>query len=307
MSIYVADKYCVENDCYKENKKLDSVSYLIVHSPGVYPAVIRAVNGSNNWFKRWNKTGVEKLTHGFIDDTGIYNFAPKTMRCWHVGTNWGNSNCIGYELCELESEAEFNKMWDNATSYYAELCKTYKLGVDKILGHYEANAKGIASNHGDPRTHFKRFGKTMDNFRNDVSLKMKGEGKVPDIKYAAYCQTLGMQPTVSNGATAGTTGKAIRMEGLVIDSDVAVEYSGHLQSEGWTDWVDNGHYIGTMLIAKRMEAVKIRLKDSSKYSITYRVHIQSQGWSEWKRDGELAGTEGQAKRLEAVQIKIVNK
>lgn len=130
---------------------------------------------------------------------------------------------------------------------------------------------------------------------------------IPDVKYAAYLQSTGMQATVSNGATAGTTGEARRMEGIVIDSELPLEYCGHLQSAGWTDWMGNGSYCGTMLIAHRLEAVKIRLKDSSKYSVTYRVHVQSNGWTSWVKDGEIAGTTGQSKRLEAIEIKIISK
>ncbi len=170
----IKNMYCTKNDCYKENKKLTKVAYLIVHSPGVYPSVIRAATGKNNWFRRWNKPGVEKLVHGFIDDTGVYKFAPHTMRCWHTGNTWGNSNCIGYELCEFCTVDEFNKMWDNAVNYYAELCKKYGLTSDCVIGHCEAYKKGIASNHADPEIYFKRFGKDMNDFRSDVKKILNG-------------------------------------------------------------------------------------------------------------------------------------
>ena len=69
--------YCTKNDCYLAGQKLAGVDYLIVHSPAVYPTVIRARSGAGGgWYNRWNKAGVEKLVHGFIDDTGVYNFAP---------------------------------------------------------------------------------------------------------------------------------------------------------------------------------------------------------------------------------------
>ena len=34
--------YCTKNDCYLAGQKLAGVDYLIVHSPAVYPTVIRA-------------------------------------------------------------------------------------------------------------------------------------------------------------------------------------------------------------------------------------------------------------------------
>lgn len=172
-------KYCTNNDCYKKNVKLNSVSWLIVHSPSVYPVIIRALSGSGGgWFPRWNRPGVEKLVHGFIDDTGVYEFAPQTMRCWHIGNEWGNLNTIGYEFCELETKAEFSKMWNHAVEHYAGLCKKYGLTPDHIIGHQEAHKKGFASNHGDPDPYFKRFGKSMVKFRAEVKDAL--EGKVPE-------------------------------------------------------------------------------------------------------------------------------
>lgn len=173
--------YCTKNDCFKENKKLGSVEYLIVHSPAVYPVIIRAQSGAGGgWYKRWNKPGVEKLVHGFIDDTGVYNFAPFTMSCWHVGNGYGNTHCIGYELCELQTASEFDKVWDNAVGHYAALCKQFSLTADKVIGHCEAHKKGIASNHSDPEPYFRRFGKSMTDFRAAVQKHLSGAEGVPE-------------------------------------------------------------------------------------------------------------------------------
>lgn len=166
---------CMQNDCYKEGKKLDSVAYLIVHTPAVYPTIIRALSGSGGgWKKRWDKPGVEKLVHGFIDDTGVYQFAPLDMSCWHIGDSWGNKNCIGYELCELETVEEFQKVWKNAVAHYADLCRKFDLNADHVIGHCEAHAKGFASNHSDPEPYFARFGKTMKDFRVEVQARLSG-------------------------------------------------------------------------------------------------------------------------------------
>ncbi|MGO5165195.1 MULTISPECIES: N-acetylmuramoyl-L-alanine amidase [unclassified Candidatus Paralachnospira] len=168
--------YCTNNDCYKEGKKIKKVEYLIVHSPAVYPTIIRAQSGAGGgWYTRWNKPGVEKFAHGFIDDTGVYNFAPETMVCWHIGDKYGNAHAIGYELCELSTASEFAKVWENAVNKYAELCKKYGLSVDRILGHCEAHDKGIASDHSDPEPYFRRFGKSMEKFRADVKARLSGQ------------------------------------------------------------------------------------------------------------------------------------
>ena len=171
----VTNLYCTQNDCYKAGAKLVSVDYLIVHSPAVYPTIIRAQSGAGGgWYKRWNKAGVEKLVHGFIDDTGVYNFAPYDLACWQIGNNWGNSHCIGYELCELDTAEEFGWVWSYAIQHYADLCRKYGLTADRILGHCEAHDRGFASNHSDPEPYFARFGKNMDDFRNDVQKILNG-------------------------------------------------------------------------------------------------------------------------------------
>ncbi len=61
---------------------------------------------------------------------------------------------------------------------------------------------------------------------------------------------------------------------------------------------------GTEGQAKRLEAIKITLKDLSGVKIKYQTHIQDIGWQDWKYDGTLAGTEGQSKRLEAIRIEL---
>ena len=190
--------YCTGNDCYKEGNRLSGVEYLIVHSPAVYPAVIRAVSGSNNWYKRWNKPGVEKLVHGFIDDTGVYEFAPPTMACWQIGDSWGNKNCIGYELCELDTREEFEKMWENAAAHYAALCEKNDLPPERVIGHYEAHEKGFASDHSDPAPYFKRFGRTMEDFRSAVRATLGGAAAAADAVPASETYTPWAHGTVVN-------------------------------------------------------------------------------------------------------------
>lgn len=84
-------------------------------------------------------------------------------------------------------------------------------------------------------------------------------------------------------------------------------YTTHIQDIGWQNQVKDGEMAGTEGQAKRLEAIKITLKDLSGVKIKYQTHIQDIGWQDWRYDGEKAGTEGQSKRLEAIQIKIVEK
>ena len=81
-------------------------------------------------------------------------------------------------------------------------------------------------------------------------------------------------------------------------------YTTHIQDIGWQNQVKDGEMAGTEGQAKRLEAIKITLKDLSGVKIKYQTHIQDIGWQDWKYDGTLAGTEGQSKRLEAINIEL---
>ena len=81
-------------------------------------------------------------------------------------------------------------------------------------------------------------------------------------------------------------------------------YTTHIQDIGWQNQVKDGEMAGTEGQAKRLEAMKITLKDLSGVKIKYQTHIQDIGWQDWKYDGTLAGTEGQSKRLEAIKIEL---
>lgn len=134
------------------------------------------------------------------------------------------------------------------------------------------------------------------------------------VSYSAHVQSYGWMNTVKNGASAGTTGKSKRVEGIKIALANApysggVTYKTHVQSYGWMDSVSNGKVSGTTGKSKRVEAIQINLTgDMAKhYDIYYRVHSQTYGWLDWAKNGQSAGTEGLSKRVESIQIKLVEK
>ena len=88
------------------------------------------------------------------------------------------------------------------------------------------------------------------------------------------------------------------------EKEPSICYTTHIQDIGWQNQVKDGEMAGTEGQAKRLEAIKITLKDLSGVKIKYQTHIQDIGWQDWKYDGTLAGTEGQSKRLEAIRIEL---
>ena len=145
-----------------------------------------------------------------------------------------------------------------------------------------------------------------------VDVSVSNIEKNMTVQYSANVESSGWQSWKSNGETAGTSGQALRLEGLkikLIDAPEGAElqYNGHVQDIGWQDWKTDGQVTGTEGQSKRIEAIRIKIKNQDKYSIKYRVHVENIGWQDWKRDGEVAGTTGQALRIEAIEIMVEEK
>jgi len=137
----------------------------------------------------------------------------------------------------------------------------------------------------------------------------------PTVRYRVHVQTYGDQAERTNGRTAGTSGKAKRLEAIWISLGDALPVSGgiayrtHVQRIGWQGWKRNGAMSGTRGRALRLEAIQIKLTGdlAKQYDVYYRVHAQKVGWMAWAKNGQTAGTSGLAWRLEAIQIRLVAK
>lgn len=172
-------KFMTQNDCYKQGRKIKPQG-IMVHSTAT-PGVM-----AERWFELWNKPGITKCVHAFVDDTGVYQYLPWDMRGWHAGGSANNTH-IGFEICEpknLDDKAYFQKIWQIATELVAFLCEKFSIPVSEVIGHYEGYKKGIASNHGDPAHWFSKHGKTMDDFRADV-CKLLEQKKAETNKLSA--------------------------------------------------------------------------------------------------------------------------
>jgi uncharacterized protein YjdB len=134
------------------------------------------------------------------------------------------------------------------------------------------------------------------------------------VTYESHVQAIGWMPDVTDGATAGTTGRGLAMEALRASATSnrhtgGLEYRAHVQGHGWMGWSGSWSYIGTVGRGLRMEAIEIRLTDemAEHYRIRYSAHVQGIGWMDWTSDGQTAGTTGRGLRLEALKIELVPK
>ena len=179
-------RYMTQNDCYKVDKIITPKG-IMVHST-VSPGVMAA-----EWYDRWNKPGVRKCVHAFVDDSGVWQYLPWNMRGWHAGQHpvtkkSANDTHIGFEICEpsgfkyvdnamvgydpVAQEPYFRKAWNNAVELCVYLCKMFNLTEVDIICHSEGYTLGIASNHSDVMHWFPKHGESMDTFRAAVKAAL---------------------------------------------------------------------------------------------------------------------------------------
>lgn len=122
---------------------------------------------------------------------------PWNYRPWGCGSG-SKGSCndywIQFEICEdaLTDQSYFNAVYKEACEITAYLCKMYGINpkgtvtyngikVPTILCHADSYSYGLGSNHGDVLHWFKKYGKTMDNVRNDVA-KLLDASSEPDVQ-----------------------------------------------------------------------------------------------------------------------------
>ena len=158
-----------------------------------------------------------------------------------------------------------------------------------------------------------------------VKIKLDNATYTGRIDYQVHIQGIGWQVVdgknyVSDGALAGTTGQARRLEAIKISltdelsSHYDIYYRVHIQNIGWLSWAKNGASAGSQGLSARMEGIEIKLvpKDAGNFeqarafvsgtSLSYQTHIQTIGWQDFKGNNQISGTTGQGKRVEALKI-----
>ena len=144
-----------------------------------------------------------------------------------------------------------------------------------------------------------------------IKIELNGEQRTNyDIYYRVHAETYGWLSWAKNGEPAGTEGQGKRLEAIEIllvkrgdNGPVStgkafmnkpiVVYSTHVQDFGWMNTVKDGKLSGTSGKAKRLEGIKIDLKDSPHTgNIVYSTHVQDFGWMKDVKNNVLSGTTG---------------
>lgn len=190
--------YLTENDIYANNLGRIDSRYAVFQDEGPKGAALHSVGytqpNAEPIIAAWNKPGVEKAAHAFIEPDVIYQTLPWNFRGWHAGGSANNTH-IGVEMTEPPTikytgpstwidldppatEAFVRATYANAVWLFAERCKEFgwdPLANGVIISHAEGHKRGIASNHGDPEHIWKKFGLSMDLFRAAVAEKLRAD------------------------------------------------------------------------------------------------------------------------------------
>lgn len=162
-----------------------------------------------------------------------------------------------------------------------------------------------------------------------IRARLTGEvAQTHDLWYRVHVKNLGWLDWAkagndsSDGAIAGTTGLALRVEavqfkltdkGAAAPGDTSrpyvaaptLTYQAHVQNIGWQGWVGSGAVAGTTGRGLRAEALRANASGVGQTGeVQISAHVQDIGWQNWKSQGDVAGTIGQGRRLEAVRIQL---
>lgn len=130
---------------------------------------------AQNEYNYFNTGNRQSSAHAFIDDKEIVQCIEWDNKAWHAGKT-ANQNYIGIELCHFDSSFKFNIIYSQAVELFAYLfINVLKMNIvtnENLMSHNEVSMKWKETNHTDPVSYFKKYGKTIEGFRNDVQSRI---------------------------------------------------------------------------------------------------------------------------------------
>ena len=80
--------------------------------------------------------------HFSVDQYMVVQNLPLNESGWHAGTNAGNMNSLGIEMCEAENQGQNHfRTWDRAAKLTAVLMKNYNIDLRHVVPHHHWTGK----------------------------------------------------------------------------------------------------------------------------------------------------------------------
>ena len=276
-----------QSTCYKGTRKFTPKGVLWHSTGATNPNLKRYVQpddnasnraellnllGKNQYANDWNHIDrqaglnfwIGKLADGTV---AAVQTMPWDYRPWGCGSGSKgscNDTHIQFEICEdgLNDKSYWNAVYKEACEMTAYLCKMFNidpkgtisyngLNVPTIIDHTGSHALGLGSNHGDIQHWSRRYGKTMENVRNDVAAILAADAAAPttpstpaqtEDNAKAIWDRLYAEIQNPHGV-AGVMGNFMAESGLRANNlQNSYEKSLGLTDDEYTSAVDNGTY-----------------------------------------------------------------
>ena len=138
--------YVSDNNTYDANNP----QYIVVHNTDNFHA---GADASAHARAQCNGNFDGMSAHYYVDDGDtVYQAAPHSRGCWHVGVNYGgrlfgtvnNKNSIGVEMC-VQAGYDFNRAFAKTVEFVRQLMAETRIPADRVLQHYDVCAKNCPS------------------------------------------------------------------------------------------------------------------------------------------------------------------
>lgn len=174
-----------------------------------------------NEFNYFNTAYRGASAHAFVDKDSIIQTIPWNEEAWHAGPT-ANSKFIGIELCHFDDAASFGEVWKRAVWLFAyvhtHIIMKPLITIDNLMSHAEVSQKWNETDHMDPISYFGEFGKSVDDFRNEVQAEiniMLGKEIQPVPKTKGWnSDTLFLQKTLNRLRITDNLGNKLAEDGI---------------------------------------------------------------------------------------------
>ena len=231
--------------------------------------IIGTNKNKNDFNHIYRKAGLNawigKLADGTVSTVQTMPWNYKPWGCGAGSKGSCNNGWIQFEICEddLNNREYFETVYREACELTAYLCAIYNLdplgtkmyngvSVPVILCHADSHTLKLGSNHGDVLHWFKKYGKTMNDVRNDVAKLLKGN------------TTSSAPATTTKPATSGTI-----TPGDVVKIKAGTTYYGGRRNV--PTWVSN---LNWYVVSAEGDRVVLGKSENGKYNINSPVYLK---------------------------------
>lgn len=259
---------------------------------------------NNDWNHIYVEAGLNAWIGKLADGTvAAVQSMPWNYRPWGCGSGSKgscNNGWIQFEICEdgLTDANYFNKVYQEACELTAYLCKTYNIDphgyttlngvkVPTILCHADSHTLGLGSGHADVLHWFPKFGKNMDNVRNDVAALLSGKS---GSGFQPYIGKVNAKTGLNCRKTPSTSGELISTIPYNTEITISKEQSGWGYTSAYKGWVSLQYVTTIKVLEEEEDMTSERFAELMNEWLETQAKKDPSSWS--KKDRQWAESNG---------------